>query len=110
MGKWAKSGCRTLFPGKFPGKLDAAANGVGNPPGNAAGAHPISRLPIPREIPLGIPREIGCAAAAFPGKFPRPLAAASNFPKNFPGNRERQPDFAHFPHSDIAAPPKNLLP
>ena len=66
-GKWAKSGCLSLFPGK----LDAAANGLGNSPGNSAAAQPIPRE-IPREIArLPISREIGCAAAAFPGKFTR---------------------------------------
>ena len=60
--KWAKSGCRSIFPVKFPGKLDAVSNGLRNFPGNVAAAQPVSR-------------EIGCASAAFRAKSPRNVAS-----------------------------------
>ena len=75
--------CASSFPGNRQ-----RGSPTGNSPGNAADAHPISR-----ETPGGFPGE--SAPAQFPGKSPRSLGAAANFPEN----RERQPDFAVFPHS-----------
>ena len=84
---------RIQLPGEFRGKSSSRET-----PG-------VSREIGSRAIPREFSRELGCASAAFPGEFPRPLGAASNFPGNSPGgspgHRGRQPDFAHFSHSEV---------